>query len=674
MSRLIVFALILVSTFSFAQSEIAKQEALLNISEVKNRIDRETKYNQFIKEGLFKNKSDYIAYASKTFNTAYSNKDTIRALQMFNILGNYWLTNQKMDSVLKQKPIEPLLKETTPLALHAQIRYLLYDYFENLGNHQEKAIDNSNKSIAFFEKVNDSAYFDWGLVHGDRLISAAKANDFNDIMNHAFASIALMKYQKNEVFLVKLQSILATLYSLNYLFEPAEKLREEAIRYAESNNDYQKLVIENLNASLDAKLQNKTAQQKKYLQQAITYAEMVDIPHLKFISYHSLIVYAGQNQLLEECKTYYKLLEELYPKFKGSLFHQILYLEANAYLAYLKEDLSKATQLALDKLALAETLNSKEIIQESHELLFLIYSASGNSVEATVQSNYILNYLNNTKQNALKNQLLYYQTIFETEKRDLKIEVQESNIALLNEREKLRSQWYIVGTLFLVFTFGVLWLIRSRNFARNKQRLQESFTKDILKTQENERARIAGELHDSIGQKLLILKNTLSGNINKADKEIDLVGETIKEVREMSHRLHPFQFEKLGLVQSLKNMIETFQKNSNVFYSEDIEVSDDSIGKEKAIYIFRILQEALTNVEKHAEATACNLSVFEEKKHIIFTLKDNGKGFVLKNNPTERKGLGMKTLEERARFIEAELSVDSVLKKGTTITLKIPKK
>lgn len=118
----------------------------------------------------------------------------------------------------------------------------------------------------------------------------------------------------------------------------------------------------------------------------------------------------------------------------------------------------------------------------------------------------------------------------------------------------------------------------------------------------------------------------------KEAKEIDLVGETIKEVREMSHSLHPFQFEKLGLMTSLKNMIETFQKNSNVFYSEDIETPDGLISKAKGIYVFRMLQESITNVEKHAEATACNLSSEDKKNFLIFTLNDNGKGFeVLKD-------------------------------------------
>ena len=204
--------------------------------------------------------------------------------------------------------------------------------------------------------------------------------------------------------------------------------------------------------------------------------------------------------------------------------------------------------------------------------------------------------------------------------------------------------------------------------------MQETFTQDLLKTQENERSRIATELHDSIGQKLLIIKNSLLSKEEKEAKEIDMVGETIKEVREMSHNLHPFQFEKLGLTTSLKNMIESFQKNSNVFYSEDIETTDGLISKEKEIYVFRMLQEAITNVEKHAEATACNLASEEKKRVLVFTLKDNGKGFETPKDKADFEGLGMKTLQERAQFIKADLTINSTPGKGTTITIKIPKK
>ena len=172
-------------------------------------------------------------------------------------------------------------------------------------------------------------------------------------------------------------------------------------------------------------------------------------------------------------------------------------------------------------------------------------------------------------------------------------------------------------------------------------------------------------------KKLLIIKNALRLKEKEAKTEIDLVGETIKEVREMSHTLHPFQFEKLGLITSLKNMVEVLQKNSKVFYSEDIEIVDGLIEKEKEIHVFRILQEALTNVEKHAQATACNLAAEDGKTHLLFTVKDNGTGF---KNEASNEGLGMKTLRERAQLIGAALDITSESGKGTVLTLKIPKK
>src|SRR5690606_36810496 len=123
----------------------------------------------------------------------------------------------------------------------------------------------------------------------------------------------------------------------------------------------------------------------------------------------------------ENSQKYYDLISVLYPQFEGSPFHNMSYLEAQAYSQYGLGNLHKAVLLALEKLKFAETFNSKEIIQESHELLLLIFEASGQIDKANVQENFVLNYLNNTKEEALKNQLIYYQTINETDKRYLKL-------------------------------------------------------------------------------------------------------------------------------------------------------------------------------------------------------------------------------------------------------------
>lgn len=669
----ISLAIFLMSLSCFSQDNKAKEDALLEIASLKNHVNQAATIEEYIDKNYFKDYSDYYAFAENRFNTHYQKKDTLNTLRTFNLLANRWIRGGKMDSVLTMKPIKPLLSPNIPVGIHAETQVMLYGYMKSIEANTKETLLKYRDVLKKYEKLQDSSYSSWATIHGDLLINATEANDFSSIMEHAFAAMALLRYQKDMEGLTDIEGLLATVYSLNFLFEPAKVLRNEVLNNALDNKNYQALIIENLNAALDEKLQENFEAEQNYLENAVKYADLMGVDHFKFITYHAYLVHACQQNKSEKTAAYYRLMTNSYPKFEGSVFHEMLYLEAQAYYQNSLRNFKAAEQFALAKLNLAESFNSKEILQETHQLLLLIYKASSQQGKAIEQENEVLTYLNKTKEEALKNQIVYYQTIFETEKRDLKIQAQESDIALLNEREKIRTQWYIIGAVIVLFIFGLLWSVRSRNFARNKQRLQESFTKDILKTQENERARIASELHDSIGQKLLILKNSLIGNKNKADKEIDLVGETIKEVREMSHSLHPFQFEKLGLVRSLKNMVETFQKNSNVFYSENIEVSDDRIDKEKAIYIFRMLQEAFTNVEKHAEATACNLSASEEKKQIVFTLKDNGKGFVLNHDLAELKGLGMRTLEERARFIQAEVSVDSILKKGTTITIKIPK-
>lgn len=231
------------------------------------------------------------------------------------------------------------------------------------------------------------------------------------------------------------------------------------------------------------------------------------------------------------------------------------------------------------------------------------------------------------------------------------------------------SIWFyiLVLVIFLAFGFWYVFQLKQRHV------LKEEFASKLINTQENERSRIAKELHDSIGQKLLVLKNTLLLKKEKEPEEIKIVESTIKEVREMSHNMHPFQFKQLGLTKSLRNLIDAFQRTSTVFYSSEIEEVDHCIPEEKEIFLFRMLQECISNVEKHSQATACNLRVVSNEKYIYFILKDNGKGFEYEEQLNSTKNLGLQTLKERAQYINAILKIESKAVKGTTITITISK-
>lgn len=248
----------------------------------------------------------------------------------------------------------------------------------------------------------------------------------------------------------------------------------------------------------------------------------------------------------------------------------------------------------------------------------------------------------------------------------------ESEITLLSAKNKLKNLWIIFGSLALIALFSIIILWRSRRFSQKKVQLQETFAQDLIRNVETERKRISSELHDSVGQSLLLIKNKVFLN-NDQNQDTKIIDDTIDEVRSISQSLHPFQFEKLGLIASIKNTVETFQKNSDIFYSEDIDEEHLNISKDKEIFVFRMIQECLNNVEKHSQAKACNILVEDSNDSVLFQVKDNGIGFDVSENSEILNSLGLKTLKERAQIIGAQLSINSTKGKGTTVQIKVPK-
>lgn len=670
MKRKLLYITLLLSSFCFSQNELDKEKALLKLAATRNAVVSDTLFNTYIQKGVFKDKKQYRDYAIKKFNEYYSKKDTVNALYIFNILGLNWAKKSKLDSILKTKPIAPLLVNNVPIALRATTKSVLSHCLFYININVEKAIAYNNESIQLFETVNDSSYTAWANAHALRVDDASKSNNFSNIIPHALAALKLHKYQKNYERLDALQSSLSVSYSINGLFEPAKILRDESILYNIETKNYATLIINYLNAALDEKLQGNYTEQQDYLEKGIENAVLFNVDHYKFLCYHDYVVFAAQQVKKELATKYYEKIKDVFPKFKTSVFHKILFLEAQAYQQYALKNYKTAERFALEKLKLSESFNSKEILQEAHELLELIYTASGQTVKAKEQDYIVLNYLNNTKENSLKNQLVYYQTLYETEKRDLTIKNQQTNIALLDSKNKIKSQWLLFGGLGLLSVFGFFWVIRSRNFARNKQKLQEKFTQGILNTQEEERSRVAKELHDGVGQQLMLLTRR-SKNYNDPMLE-NLAKDTLDNVRTISQGLHPVVLERLGFTVAVEELVSTIDENSELFFTNEIENIDAHLTKDQALNLYRIIQETLNNTLKHADANTVFLTIEKDKGSVLITIKDDGKGFEYSKKIATSKSLGMKSLLERTKIIKAKLTIDSQINNGTKTTIKLP--
>ncbi|WP_299890996.1 sensor histidine kinase [uncultured Lacinutrix sp.] len=247
-------------------------------------------------------------------------------------------------------------------------------------------------------------------------------------------------------------------------------------------------------------------------------------------------------------------------------------------------------------------------------------------------------------------------------------EIAETKAQLLKSESKIKSQWMLFGGIGLLALFSMVYLTRSRKFAVSKQELQEQFTQDILNEQENERSRLARELHDSVGQKLMLLSKT-SKNLGSSEAE-NLASSTLEEIRSISRGLHPSNLERLGLTEAINALVYDINANTDLFFTDDIDNIDNILSKESELHLYRIVQESLSNIVKHSEAKAVKMKIQKTANDIQVMISDNGKGFDLESQ-YKNMSLGLKTLFERAKILGAKMNLDSVVNQGTKVTLTI---
>jgi signal transduction histidine kinase len=219
-----------------------------------------------------------------------------------------------------------------------------------------------------------------------------------------------------------------------------------------------------------------------------------------------------------------------------------------------------------------------------------------------------------------------------------------------------------------------------------KQRTQAAFTRELILSQENERKRLAGELHDSLGQDLLVIKNRLGmlASTAKHPPEVarqlgelsETASRTINDVRSISQALRPIALEQVGLTRATEWMIQQIGEASTTTFTMEIDNIDGLLTPEMEINLYRIVQEALNNVIKHAHATQVTVVLKREPGRIIISILDNGRGFAPDHRQVERNGhratLGLASMAERARLLDGQIEIQSAEGTGTRVTLTMP--
>ncbi|MDQ3021020.1 MAG: histidine kinase [Bacteroidota bacterium] len=249
----------------------------------------------------------------------------------------------------------------------------------------------------------------------------------------------------------------------------------------------------------------------------------------------------------------------------------------------------------------------------------------------------------------------------------------------------LKTMWF-KGLSFLraIRDIGNKYRLRVEKL-KKQSKAQEEFSRKLIEVQEDEKERIAHELHYTIVHEILMFKQKAMMALKHRDDKVrmektleeisELSSATITEVRNIAYNLHPHQLANLGFTKTIKSIINKVSGSTNLNFIFETDNVDELFPKECEINLFRLIQETITNIIKNSQATEIILKVSKSEDHLLILFVDNGKGILTGKEFADDMGeFGISTIMERLRIMNGEISIDSEINKGTSLRYKIPLK
>jgi len=241
-----------------------------------------------------------------------------------------------------------------------------------------------------------------------------------------------------------------------------------------------------------------------------------------------------------------------------------------------------------------------------------------------------------------------------------------------------QTLWFRASAVVLVA--GLLasaYALRVSHLKRRRAE-QDAFARSLLATQEAERKRIAGELHDGIGQTLVVIRNRALLGLKDGDLVPQVAqisaaaADGVEEVRKIAYGLRPYQIDRFGLRRALVALVEQSADSSGIPIAAEVGDVDGAFPTDAEINFYRIVQEGLSNLARHARARSGRVAVTVEDGKIVVTIEDDGVGFDAASLDG-RGGMGLSGIAERARILGGRSTIRSSPGRGTTVTVNLPR-
>lgn len=611
--------------------------------------------------------------------------------------------NLYANPVVAKKAATEWLKESKRLGIDLQTVRALYA-LGNLGNvsgDYKSTISHTTEAIALLKKLN----LENGLAACYNILALGYKNlgDYPKAMDSFIQCLSYAKQNNDKMQEANAYQNIATLYVLQKEFKKAtENLDRAANLYRELEND-DGVLTTLFNFANILKEQNKFDQARKHYKTVLGYREKE--------GNKAVIAYININlsqMLVEEGKC-----EEAVVALKKTL-NLLKALDFTSDIAIVLNDLG----LCESKLG-----HTKAAINYFQQALIIGEEQSLASYKSDIYKNLAQLY---QEEGDYKNALKFYQkgvtsvaeqNSLDKEKYVAKIQeryetqLKETRIALLEKEQKLsdaelqkaeltlkRQRFvrnaFIGGFVLVLITLIILRLLyiqrlrvqKELNLQQEenaKQKINQMIQDHKLSVieryqegQDEERARLARDIHDGIGSDLAGIKIAFEHYVeqHKEESQAKRIGAAIEnacmDIRSLSHQLHPLSFSKIGFTSFLNDFVNQITNNTTLsiqtffFPEEDI----DKLPEDLLADAYRIVQELVNNIIKHAQATQAEVQLTKHEDYLNIVIHDNGKGF--KTN--KKQGIGLRNIKERLQKVQGTINIDSGSGNGTSITIDIP--
>ena len=354
---------------------------------------------------------------------------------------------------------------------------------------------------------------------------------------------------------------------------------------------------------------------------------------------------------------------------------------AIAYLALQQYD--KAVDYGKKSLAIADSLQLVSEKQKCLNTLANIYFATHDIAMAETldrQASLLADSINSQR---IRSDVAELEMIYEVQQKEERLIQQQAS---LRQKSNLN---YALGALAVLLLASLLlvwrtWQQKQKLQAQEIERLQQekqlAAAEAIMQGEEQERSRLAKDLHDGLGGMLSGIKFSLQhtkGNVLLNDegqaafeKSIVMLDQSINEMRRVAHNMMPESLLKFGLSKALNDFCHDMQQSSQLQIACHLHNIDD-VPKGEAISVYRIVQELVNNVLKHAHATEALIQVTRHDQLLSITVEDNGRGMELANNEAN-EGMGWNNIRSRVHFLKGHIDVQSTPEEGTSVHIEWP--